>query len=284
MRPRKDGDMELAEQRARFGREMARSAGVAEDGEIARMFGSVPREAFLGPPPWLIFGGDRQGEIVDDPAQLYRDVLVQVKGEAAINNGQPSLHALCLAVLRVRPGETVVHVGAGTGYYTAMLGVLAGETGRVEAYEIERDLAAKAAENLREMPWVHVHAESGSTGPLPECDVLYVNAGATAPLAVWLDALRMGGRLLFPLTPDEGYGAMLLVTRLPKGYAARFVSGVKFVGCAGARDAGMAQRLAECFGRGHAGEVRSLERNSEPDETAWCVGVGWWLSRREIPR
>jgi len=263
---------------------MARSAGATEDGEIARVFASIPREAFLGPPPWIVFGGNNPGEIVDDPALLYRDVLVQLKEVAAINNGQPSLHALCLTALRVGKGETAVHVGAGTGYYTAMLGALVGETGRVEAYEIECDLARKAAENLRGMPWVHVHAESGTKGPLPECDVLYVNAGATHPPAIWLDALRIGGRLLFPLTPNEGYGAMLLVTRWPKGYAARFLSGVKFVGCAGARDEATAQRLAGCFGKGHAGEVRSLVRDSEPDESAWCFGEGWWLSRREISR
>ena len=77
-----------------------------------------------------------------------------------------------------------------------MLAQLTGPTGRVEAYEIETDLAWRAAENLRGMPWVKVHAGSGTVGPLPVCDALYVSAGATAPLTVWLDALRMGGRLL----------------------------------------------------------------------------------------
>ena len=38
---------------------------------------------------------------------------------------------------------------------------------------------------------------------LPPCDVIYVSAAATAPLDNWLDALRPGGRLLFPLTPAD---------------------------------------------------------------------------------
>src|SRR5215813_1758548 len=148
--------MELAEARARFGREMAKNAGVSEESEIARIFASTPREAFLGPPPWKIFGSEGECELVTDPALLYRDVLVQLKGEAAINNGQPSLHALCFAVLHVSRGEVILHVGAGTGYYTTILGELTGETGRVEAYEIEADLAERAAESMRAMPWVRM--------------------------------------------------------------------------------------------------------------------------------
>jgi protein-L-isoaspartate(D-aspartate) O-methyltransferase len=275
--------MGLEEQRAAFGRKMASSAGESEQSAIAKVFQSTPREAFVGPPPWRIFGDwENGGEVVDDPAFLYQDVLVQLKGEAAINNGQPSLHAICLAGLHVRGGETAVHVGAGTGYYTAMLGRLVGPEGRVEAYEIESDLAWRAAENLRGMPWVRVHAGSGTAGQLPECDVLYVSAGATSPLPVWLDALRVGGRLLFPLTPDEGYGGMLLVTRCAEGYAARFLCGARFVGCVGARDTASEARVAECFRRGNAGRVRSLWRNDPPDETAWCAAEGWWLSTQEV--
>jgi protein-L-isoaspartate(D-aspartate) O-methyltransferase len=277
--------MELAEYRAQFGRQMARSAGLPEESRIAEIFACTRREDFVGPPPWRIFSGDGEGELIDTPELLYQDVLVQLKSEAAINNGQPSLHALCIAAMRLEAGETIVHVGAGTGYYTAMLGMLAGSGGRVEAYEIEADLATRARENLNGMPWIAVHPESGAVGPLPVCDVLYVNAGATHPLNVWLEALKVGGRLLFPLTPDEGYGGMLMVTRTERteGYAARFLCGAKFVGCAGARDTAMARRLAACFARGHAGEVRSLRRGSGPDRSLWCEGAGWWLSTRISP-
>jgi protein-L-isoaspartate(D-aspartate) O-methyltransferase len=275
-----DSFPDLDGRRREFGRRIARSAGLIEDGRIAGVFATVPREKFAGAPPWRVFGSGHDGRWVSDPAELYEDVLIQLKDEAAINNGQPSLHALCFGALGIAEGEEVVHVGAGTGYYTAMLALLAGEMARVEAYEIESDLAQQARENLREMPWVHVHTGSGARGPLPECDVLYVSAGATSPLEVWLDALRMGGRLLFPLTPEEGYGGMLMVTRCPEGYAAMFLCGAKFVGCEGAREEAIARRLSVCFNRGGAGEVRSLQRNNQPDGSAWCIGDGWWLSRR----
>ncbi|WP_255460564.1 protein-L-isoaspartate O-methyltransferase family protein [Edaphobacter albus] len=261
---------------------MAAKAGVSLDSPIAKVFGEIPRERFVGDPPWRVFADESEGELVDDPALLYRDVLVQLKHEGAINNGQPSLHAICLASLHLRSGEVAIHVGAGTGYYTAMLALLVGAAGRVDAYEIENDLAEEARKNLKEMIWVKVHTGSGTLDPLPECDVLYVSAGATSPLSVWLDSLRMGGRLLFPLTPEQGYGGMLLIARQEMGYSARFLCGAKFVGCEGGRDARTAEKLEGCFRKGHVREVRSLWRNDAPDETAWCAGDGWWLSTREI--
>jgi protein-L-isoaspartate(D-aspartate) O-methyltransferase len=111
------------------------------------------------------------------------------------------------------------------------------------------------------------------------CAVLYVNAGATAPLAVWLDALEPGGRLLFPLTADEGGGAMLLITRTDgAAWAARFLFQAQFVDCAGARDEAEEQRLAEAFRNRNWRKVQSLYRNDGPDGSCWVAGRGWWLS------
>jgi protein-L-isoaspartate(D-aspartate) O-methyltransferase len=198
------------------------------------------------------------------------------------------LHAFCLAALNVKEGETVVHVGAGTGYYSALLAKLAGPSGSVAAFEVEKDLAQQAARNLADFSNVAVHQRSGATGPMPECDAIYVNAGATAPLDAWLDAMRPNGRLLFPLTPADGpggmpgAGAMLLITRLPNGdYAARFVCGAMFIPCMGARDEETAAKLGAAFARGDSGSVQSLQRKTTPDETCWCAGNGWWLSTAE---
>jgi protein-L-isoaspartate(D-aspartate) O-methyltransferase len=111
------------------------------------------------------------------------------------------------------------------------------------------------------------------------CAVLYVNAGATAPLAVWLDALEPGGRLLFPLTADEGGGAMLLITRTDgAAWAARFLFQAQFVDCADARDEAEEQRLAEAFRNRNWLKVQSLYRNDGPDGSCWVAGRGWWLS------
>jgi len=276
--------MDLEALRSRFGRSMAAKAGEPEDESLAHAFASVQRERFVGPPPWLLFGANEEGgRVTSDPSDLYEDVLVQLKPSSTINNGQPSLHALCFSALKIRPDETVVHVGTGTGYYTAMLALLCGAGGSVDGYEIDPELAGLCADNLRSLPWVRVHASSGTETPLPPCDVLYVNAGATDPLRTWLDALRMGGRLLFPLTPDEGYGGMLLIVRQTGGHSARFLCGAKFIDCAGARNERSARQLQFCFHRGGMDRVRSLRLNSEPDASQWCSGADWWLSTDEAP-
>jgi protein-L-isoaspartate(D-aspartate) O-methyltransferase len=177
-----------------------------------------------------------------------------------------------------------VHVGAGTGYYTTILAKLVGERGVVDAYEIEPGLMRRAAQNLAELSQVRLHARSGAEGPLPACDVLYVSAGATAPLAVWLDALKAGGRLLFPLTPENGAGAMLLITRTDGDvYAARFLFQAQFVGCMGARDEGEGERLEEAFRNRNWNKVKSLHRNNAPRESCWLAGRGWWFSTEAPP-
>jgi protein-L-isoaspartate(D-aspartate) O-methyltransferase len=70
-----------------------------------------------------------------------------------------------------------------------------------------------AEPHLIELSNVGVVATSACEERLPEADVIYVNAGATHPLATWLDALKIGGRLIFPMTTNSLFGVMLLVTR-----------------------------------------------------------------------
>jgi protein-L-isoaspartate(D-aspartate) O-methyltransferase len=217
-----------------------------------------------------------------DPAVLYQDILISLAPDRGINNGEPSLHARCLSAANTQEGDVVIHVGAGTGYYTALLALLAGPGGRVHAFEIEADLAARAMENLTHSPNVTVHGQSALAGLLPVADVIYVSAGATHVPAVWLDALAVGGRLVLPLTPNERLGCMLLVTRKSAStYGASIFSTAGFIPCVGARDEVQSRAIAAALDSRSTDEVRSLRRDSEPDETAWCIGGGWWLSTAE---
>ncbi|MCG3189063.1 MAG: Protein-L-isoaspartate O-methyltransferase [Burkholderiaceae bacterium] len=253
------------------------------EGDTRRLrdaFATTAREDFVGAPPWPLLGHEAGRTLSGDARDLYADVLVGLDAERGINNGQPSLHARCLAACDPRPGDTALHIGAGTGYYSAILAQLVGAQGHVIAYEIEADLAARAAANLTRWPQAEVRAASGVAASLPPAHVIYVNAGATHPVAAWLDALRDGARLVFPLTPDDGSGCMLLVTRLGNRYAARSLMRVAFIGCIGARDAAAAAALRRAFAAGNIDAVRSLHRDDAPDASAWCAGPGWWLSTR----
>jgi protein-L-isoaspartate(D-aspartate) O-methyltransferase len=245
---------------------------------LVEAFRTTPREAFLGPGPWYAFTGSKSVSIpTDDPTFVYQDVVIRLKGD--INNGQPSLHAICLGALKVQPGETAVHIGAGQGYYTAILAQLVGPHGRVHAYEVDLELAARAARNLTAFRHVTVHSQSAVGVELPKANVVYVNAGASHIPPNWLDALNDGGRLLFPLEPASAPGAMLMVTRGDgERYAARFIVPAIFIPCVGAQDEARAAVLGETLRRGDVRRVQSLRRNSSPDDTAWHAGEGWWLS------
>ena len=116
----------IARRRRAYAAEIARRAGIS-DPRIEAAFASVPREDFAGSPPWRIGSGGLFGQSSSsDPARLYEDVLVAIDAERGINNGQPSLHAQSIAALELKEGETVVQIGAGAGYYTAILAELVG--------------------------------------------------------------------------------------------------------------------------------------------------------------
>src|SRR5271167_1085061 len=165
---------EIAKRRHTYAAEIARRVS---DPRIEAAFAAVPREDFAGPPPWRIGSGGLFGHTTgDDPARLYDDVLIAIDARRGINNGQPSLHAHAIDALAPKEGETVVQIGAGAGYYTAILARLVGPSGRVIAYEIEPDVAERARANLAGYPQIELRARSGVGEALPAADCIYVNA------------------------------------------------------------------------------------------------------------
>jgi hypothetical protein len=119
-------------------------------------YARVPREKYLGPPPWQILSADLKalslsglGSMVqrktdeprdpakhapdsarkfpityrttDDPRDLYHDVLVALDAAREINNGQPSALAVWINALDLKAGDRAYHLGCGVGYYTATI-------------------------------------------------------------------------------------------------------------------------------------------------------------------
>jgi protein-L-isoaspartate(D-aspartate) O-methyltransferase len=280
----KDDPALLSAAREFYASLVAAAGGPLRD-RLANAFATVRRECFLGPGPWLarsIYEETYVQTPTDDPIHLYQNLLFALVDEKGINNGEPCLHGQLLGALNPRQGDVVLQIGCGTGYYTAILAQLVGPAGKVIAYEVDAALARRAIDNLA--PWsnVEVRNASGVAGGLPHCDAIYVNAGATRPAAVWLDALNVDGRLVFPLsgTWASQVGVGLLVNRIKHSFAAGAIGFCVFIPCQDAFDQDEAGRVTVAFRSGALWTTRSLVRNDRPDETAVVVGAGWWLSSR----
>ena len=263
------------EARVKFNRMIASAEGV-DDPRVSEAFATVPRERFVGAGPWMLLDGD--GYVAtSDPASLYEDVVVALLPGKRINNGQPSLHARCLSAAQVKPGERVLHIGCGSGYYTAILSELTTPSGQVEGWDIEAELVRAAAANLAGRRGVRVRLRDATAGALGTHDVIYVCAGCTRPVRAWAEALSEDGRLLFPLTPGWAHGGMLLVTRIGKGFAARFVCRCAFIPCVGGSAEAEKAALFKSISRRPLESVASLHFGDAPRTNVWLAGRGWWL-------
>ena len=165
-----------------FAEELRFTAKVSSS-SVLKAFARVPREHFVGLGPWRIKSPMRLGEYWTspdaDPRHVYHDVLIALDEARGINNGQPSLWAKLYDEVNLCDGMHVVHIGAGAGYYTAILAEIVGPRGRVMAIEVDAQLAARARDNL--MPWPQatvVVADGFSFRGDQPADAIIVNAGS----------------------------------------------------------------------------------------------------------
>jgi hypothetical protein len=114
----------------RFYAEELRFAAGLRSPVLVAAFATVPRERFVGAGPWRIRSpmgiADYWTTDDADPRRLYQDVLVALDETRGINNGQPSLWAFLIDQLDIAAGANVLHLGCGTGYYTAIMAELRG--------------------------------------------------------------------------------------------------------------------------------------------------------------
>ena len=288
----------LAIVRRAYAKQMLAVAGIASDPALEHAFATVPRERFLGPPPWSFarVHGRYAPSPSTDPVIVYQDVLFGLAPERGVNNGSPSLHAQLLHAAGLRPGESVVHIGAGTGYYTALLAHLVGRTGRVVAVEHDPRLAEAAATQLADVPHVTVLQGDGAEWPRERADCIYVNFGVERPADAWLRNLGVGDRLIFPLGVGKAdirvkgarhttHGAALLVVGRERGLSVKWLGPAYFVcaeGMLGDRPEDR-QNLTAAFEGGGVEFVRSLYPGKPPaDARLWFRGADWALGYDEV--
>lgn len=279
----------------RFYAEEIASVAALRSRALVEALAKVPRENFLGPGPWQIGSLEMMAarlqhrETEDaDPRRLYHNIVVVIDPARNLNNGHPATLASWLDALEIAPGERAFHLGAGLGYFSAILSEMTGPEGCVTAIEVDPDLAARARANLAPWPNVELHAGDGNEFDPGPVDVVFINAGVTHPRALWLDRLAEGGRLLLPLTfdvgPRIGKGIMMLVERKAENYSARPVSLVMIYSSTSGRDAEMNAMLAKQIGSPKLFSVKSLRRDAhEAEETCWLHGADFCFSERPAP-
>ncbi|MCZ6650268.1 MAG: protein-L-isoaspartate(D-aspartate) O-methyltransferase [Acidobacteria bacterium] len=146
-------------------------------------FGQVPRHLFVE-------------EALAD--QAYEDCSLPLGEKQTIS--QPSMVALMLSLLAVKPTDRVLEIGTGSGYQTALLGHLADQV-----YSMERiaALARPASRRLREMGLTNVHVKTfdGTYGWRDRAPFqgIIVTAGAPKIPRTLAEQLAEGGRMVVPV-------------------------------------------------------------------------------------
>lgn len=132
----------------------------------------------------------------------YQDTPLPIGFEKTIS--QPFICALMTDLLAIATHETVLEVGTGLGYHTAVLAELAGHIWSVEIVE---EFADSARLRLNQLGYTNIDIRigDGSRG-WPEhapYDKIVVSAAAADVPSPLLEQLKPAGRLVMPLGPEH---------------------------------------------------------------------------------
>ena len=175
--------------------EQLRKKGITDE-EVLSAIGSVPRHLFM----------DSGFE-----SHAYQDKAFPIAAEQTIS--QPYTVAFQSQLLQVQQGESVLEIGTGSGYQTAVLTMLGGNV-----YSIERQHQLYRY-SMRQLPKLGYRPKKLVFGDgykgLPEFapfDRILVTAGATEIPKALLNQLSIGGRMVIPV--GTGTQEMILIVRI----------------------------------------------------------------------
>jgi protein-L-isoaspartate(D-aspartate) O-methyltransferase len=188
-----------------------RARGVRNPAVLNAMF-ETPRERFLD---------------LASVDEAYADRALPIPCGQTIS--QPYIVAMMTEALELTESGTVLEIGTGSGYQTAILARLAGQVHTVERIE---ELSAAARERLADLGVenVHFHVGDGTLGwpAAAPYDAIIVTAGAPRVPEPLVAQLKVGGRLVVPVG-DEERQTLVRVERTEHGTTERPLLGCRFV-------------------------------------------------------
>jgi protein-L-isoaspartate(D-aspartate) O-methyltransferase len=166
------------------------------DPRVLQVLASVPREAFV-PPQY------RELAFADAPIPIGL-------GQSML---APKLQGRILQALSVSANDSVLEIGSGTGYLSAVLSLLGSAT---RSLDIHPQFTLSAAANLRAVPQARVEFQTRdafSSAPLGEFDAIAVTGSLPVYDSRFERALRIGGRL-FAIVGEAPVMDAILVRRV----------------------------------------------------------------------
>ncbi len=210
MRDKKD-IYALSAQRERMVQEQLISRGITSQ-KILDAFRKVPRHLFVE--DGLVY-------------QAYGDYPLPIAEGQTIS--QPYIVALMTQALDLKPEDTVLEIGTGSGYQTAILAELASKV-----YSIERfgSIASKARKLLDELGYhnVMIIIGDGTKGYDKKApyDGIIVTAGAPYVPDPLIAQLKDGGRLVIPVGGEYSQ-ELLKITKQGGALKEESLGGCRFV-------------------------------------------------------
>lgn len=119
---------------------------------------------------------------------------------------QPLVVAFMLELLEPTEGEKILDIGSGSGWTTALLAQLVGESGRVIGIEIIPQLKIFGERNLAKYDFIQkgiaqIICADGTKGYEKEApyDKILCSASAQELPKTWKEQLKIGGRIVTPI-------------------------------------------------------------------------------------
>jgi len=146
----------------------------------------------------------------------YGDHPLPIEAEQTIS--QPYIVALMIQAAGIGPGDTVLEVGAGSGYAAAVISRIAGS---VVAMERQPELVEIARARLRRLRFDNVEiiegdGTRGCAERAPFDAILVAASGSHAPESL-IAQLAPGGRLVMPIGDPHGAQELVKVTKQDDG-------------------------------------------------------------------